>query len=255
MQKNLTHFSPARLAAVLAFGIGIGMAAPASVAADPVKRSVDLPPSADLVYTIKARQKGFTLGGQASAQWRLSNGKYSFHSDTKANIFGNLIDNRSEGAVDSYGLAPAKFVEKRVRHDAWTTTFNRASKEISFSESDVTYPLKGGEQDRSSVLFQLAGMARAAPDKFVAGSEWTFFVAGRRDADTWTFRVIKPETVQTGIGAVDAIHLIRLPPPDSKDQTLDIWLAPSKEWYPVRIRFTDSDDEFVDQTLQMVTRK
>jgi outer membrane lipoprotein-sorting protein len=80
-------------------------------------------------------------------------------------------------------------------------------------------------------------------------------VAGRRDADVWTFRVIKPETVQTGIGTVDAIHLIRLAPPDSKEQTLDIWLAPSKEWYPVRIRFTDNDDEFVDQTLQNITRK
>ena len=105
------------------------------------------------------------------------------------------------------------------------------------------------------MVFQLAGVARAAPDKFVAGSEWAFFVAGRRDADVWTFRVIKPETVQTGFGTVDAIHLIRLPPPDSKDQALDVWLAPAKEWFPVRIKFTDSDDEFVDQILQSVTRK
>jgi hypothetical protein len=255
--SSVTNFSPARLTAALAFslGIGLGMAAPASFAADPVKRAVDLPPSADLVYTIKARQKGFTLAGEATAQWRLGGGKYSFHSETRANLFGTLIDDRSEGAVDSFGLAPAKFVEKRVRKDPWTTTFNRGTREISFSESDVTYPIKGGEQDRSSVLFQLAGVARAAPDKFVAGAEWTFFVAGRRDADSWTFRVIKPETVPTGIGAVDTIHLIRLPPPDSKDQALDIWLAPSKEWYPVRIRFTDNEDEFVDQTLQMVTRK
>jgi len=244
-----------RTALLLAFSLGLAMAAPAVSAADIVKRAVDLPPSADLSYAIKARQKGFTLGGDATVNWRLGNGKYSFHSDTKAAIFGSLIDNRSEGTVDSFGLAPAKFVEKRVRHDPWTTTFDHAKKLISFTESDVTYPIKGGEQDRSSVLFQLAGVARAAPDKFTAGTEWTFFVAGRRDADVWTFRVIKPETVQTGIGTVDAIHLIRLAPPDSKEQTLDIWLAPSKEWYPVRIRFTDNDDEFVDQTLQNITRK
>ena len=43
-----------------------------------------------------------------------------------------------------------------------------------------------------------------------------------------------------------------LPPPDSKEQALDIWLAPSKEWYPVRLRFTDNEDEFVDQTLQNI---
>ena len=252
---SLNKMHPVRAAALLAVAVSVCVAAPAGFAADAIKRAVDLPPSADLNYTIKARQKGFSLGGDATVNWRVGGGKYSFRSDTKAALFGSLIDNRSEGGVDSFGLAPFKFSEKRIRHDPWTTTFDRSKKLISFTESELTYPIKGGEQDRNSVLFQLAGVARAAPDKFVAGSEWTFFVAGRRDADVWTFRVIKPETVQTGIGAVDAVHLIRLPPPDSKEQTLDIWLAPSKEWYPVRLKFTDNDDEFVDQTLQMVTRK
>jgi hypothetical protein len=82
-----------------------------------------------------------------------------------------------------------------------------------------------------------------------------FFVAGRRDAEQWTFKVIRRETVRTGLGQVDAVHLVRLPPPDSKDQTLDIWLSPSHEWYPVRVRFTDSDDEFVDQTVEKITKK
>ena len=229
--------------------------APDLASAAGIKRAVDLPPSADLAYTIKARQKGFQLAGDATVNWRLGGGKYSVHSDTRAALFGSLIDDRSEGAVDSFGLAPVQFTEKRVRHDPWSANFDRSKNLISFTESKVTYPIKGGEQDRTSVLFQLAGVARAAPDKFTPGSEWTFFVAGRRDADAWTFKVVKPETVQTGFGSVDALHLIRLAPPDSKEQSLDIWLAPSKEWYPVRIKFSDNDDEFVDQTLQTVTRK
>jgi hypothetical protein len=44
-------------------------------------------------------------------------------------------------------------------------------------------------------------------------------------------------------------------PPDSKGQHLDIWLAPSMEWYPVRLRYTDSDTEFIEQTLQKITKK
>lgn len=248
-----------RFATVSALGaaacLALGLAAGAAQAMGQDDRKVDLPPSADLIYAIKARQKGFTLGGEATVKWRVGNNKYSFYSDTRAAVFGSLIEDRSEGSIDGNGLAPVQFTEKRVRHDPYTTTFDRSKGLISFTESSVTYPIKGGEQDRSSVLFQLAGMARAAPEKFVAGAEWTFFVAGRRDADRWTFRVIKPETVQTGIGKVDTIHLIRLPPGDSKEQTLDIWLAPSKEWYPVRLKFTDNDSEFVDQTLQNVTRK
>jgi hypothetical protein len=176
-------FTGAVLASLLAASTaGAGDAPPA-----PVKRALDLPPSADLVYNIQARQKGFTLGGDAIVNWRAGNGRYSFHSDTRAQFLGSMIDDRSEGAIDAYGLAPALFTEKRVRHDPWTTTFERSKNIISFTESNVTYPIKGGEQDRSSVLFQLAGMARAAPDKVVAGAEWKFFVAGRRDAESGRF--------------------------------------------------------------------
>ncbi len=220
-----------------------------------VKRPVDIPPSADLSYSIKARQKGFSISGDAMLSWRASAGKYSLRADTRAMFVGNILENRSEGLIDAFGVAPTQFYEKRIRRDPYTTTFDRAGKTISFTESKEVYPLKGGEQDRSSVSWQLAAVARAAPDKFVPGSEWTFFVAGRRDAEQWTFKVVRHDSVRTGLGAVDAVHLVRLPPPDSKDQKLDIWLAPAYEWYPVRVRFTDSDDEFVEQTLEKIVKK
>jgi hypothetical protein len=220
-----------------------------------VKRPVDVPPSADLSYSIKARQKGFSLTGDASINWRVAGAKYTLRADTRAALFGSILENRSEGAIDGFGIAPAKFVEKRIRRDTSTTTFDRASKSISFTEGKETYPLIGGEQDRSSITWQLAATARAAPEKFTPGSQWIFFVAGRRDAEPWTFKVVGKETVRTGVGAVDTLHLVKLPPPDSKEQTLDIWLAPAHEWYPARLRFTDGDDEFVDQTLEKITRK
>jgi hypothetical protein len=220
-----------------------------------IKRAVDIPPSADLSYSIKARQKGFSISGDAVLSWRVGGGKYTLRADTRAMFVGNILENRSEGLIDGFGVAPNQFYEKRIRRDPYTTTFDRAAKAIRFTESKEVYPLRGGEQDRSSVSWQLAAVARAAPDKFTPGSEWTFFVAGRRDAEQWTFRVVKHDSVRTGLGQVDAVHLVRLPPPDSKDQKLDIWLAPAHEWYPVRVRFTDSDDEFVDQTLEKIVKK
>lgn len=220
-----------------------------------IKRPVDMPPSADLSYSIKARQKGFAINGDAQVSWRVAGNKYTLRSDTRAMVFGSLLENRSEGAIDGYGIAPTQFYEKRLRHDPWITTFERGGKGISFSEGTLVYPLKGGEQDRSSVSWQLAAVARAAPEKFTAGSEWTFFVAGRRDAEPWTFKVVKRESVPTGLGPIDAVHLVKLPPPDARGQTVDIWLAPSHEWYPVRVRFSDSDDESIDQTLEKIVKK
>jgi hypothetical protein len=241
--------------ALLATALATALAGAVAAEHVAIKRPVDLPPSADLSYTIQARQKGFSIGGEALVSWRVSGATYTLHADTRAKLFGSIVENRSEGVIDSFGIAPVQFYEKRIRKEPWTTTFDRAGKTISFTEDKQTYPIKGGEQDRSSVSWQLAAVARAAPEKFTPGSEWTFFVAGRRDAEPWTFKVVNRENIRTGLGAVEALHLIRLPPPDAKGQTLDIWLAPSREWYPVRLRFSDSNDEFIDQTLDKIVRK
>lgn len=241
----------------LACGVLLAATLGGAGAADHIafKRPVDVPPSVDLNYSIHARQKGFSLSGEALINWRVTGARYALHADTRAMLFGSILENRSEGLVDGFGVAPLKFSEKRIRHDLWTTTFDRAGNTISFTESKLVYPIKGGEQDRSSVSWQLVAVARAAPEKFVPGSEWIFFVAGRRDAEPWTFKVVKKENIRTGLGPVETVHLVKLPPPDSKDQTLDIWLAPSLGWLPARLRFTDNDDEFVDQTLQKISKK
>jgi hypothetical protein len=241
----------------LVAGLTLAVATSLAVAADhvAVKRAFNLPPSVDLSYQIKAKQKGFSISGDAVVSWRVLDAKYSLHTDSRAMILGSLLENRSEGTIDAFGIAPASFTEKRFRKDPTTTTFDRASRTLSFSESKVTYPLLGGEQDRTSVPWQLVAVARAAPDKLVPGSEWTFFVAGRRDADPWTFKVVKQEQLRTALGELATVHLVKLPPPDDKGQQIDIWLAPSMEWFPVRLRFDDGEGEFVDQTIDKITRK
>ena len=218
-------------------------------------RPFNLPPSADLHYTIKARQKGISLGGESHVAWRAGDGKYSLVSESRAAILGKILDSRSEGAIDRYGLAPAQFVEKRYRKDPTTASFDRAARTISFSTGEKTYPIAGGEQDRASAQWQLAALARAQPEKFVPGSEWRFFVAGRRDGDQWVFKVLKREKLGTGLGEIDVLHLSKAPPSDSKEQQVDIWLAPGHEWYPVQLRFSDEDGEFVEQTVSRIERK
>jgi len=220
-----------------------------------IKRPVDLPPAADLSYTITARQKGFTLNGEATVSWRTGEGKYSVTSETRASILGKILNNKSEGAIDSFGLAPAIFHEKRFRKDPSTATFDRAARILSFEGDKQTYPLLGGEQDRASAQWQLAAVARGAPEKFTPGSEWKFFVAGRRDADAWVFKVVRREKLATGLGMIDTVHLVKAPPSDAKGQHLDLWLAPGHEWYPVKLRFSEGDGEYVEQVIRTIVRK
>jgi hypothetical protein len=220
-----------------------------------VKRPFDPAPPVDLSYELTARQRGFSLSGEANITWRVGDGKYMVNAESRVSLLGKLTENRSQGTIDSFGLAPGEFYEKRFRKDPSTSTFNRDTRTLSFSEGKETYQLKGGEQDRASVTWQLVAIARASGDRLKPGTALPFFVAGRRDADPWTFRVVRREKVHTGIGELEAVHMARDPLPGNKDQALDIWLAPSQEWYPVKLRFTDNDKDFVEQTLSRLTRK
>jgi hypothetical protein len=220
-----------------------------------VKRPVDLPPSAELTYGLTARQSGFSLNGKAVITWRVGDGKYFVNAESRVSLLGKITENRSQGEIDSFGLAPAEFYEKRFRKEPTTSTFDRAGKTLGFSDGKQTYPLKGGEQDRASVTWQLIAQARAAGDSFKAGTTWPYFVAGRHDADPWTFRVLKREKISTPMGEFDTVHVMREQNAAIKGQTLDLWLAPSLEWYPVKLRFSDDDKDFVEQTLEKVVKK
>lgn len=220
-----------------------------------VKRKTSPPPSAELNYSIEAKQSGLSLKGEALVKWNNNGNSYSVVAETRAMLLGKILDSSSEGGIDSFGLAPNSFVEKRLRREASTTTFNRDAKTIGFSQSEQNYPLLGGEQDRTSITWQLIAVARANAAQFKNGSEWQFFVAGPRDAEQWTFKVVNREKIKTKMGELNTVHIFRAPPPDDQGQKLDIWLAPAQDWYPVRLRFTDPDGDFIEQTLDAVTKK
>ena len=64
-----------------------------------IKRPFDLPPSADLSYSIKASQRGIALSGDAVINWRSSEHAYSIVAETRTPLFGKILDNKSAGAV------------------------------------------------------------------------------------------------------------------------------------------------------------
>jgi hypothetical protein len=218
------------------------------------KRKFNLPPSADLSYAISAQQSGLQLSGNALMKWNASDSKFTIDTETRAILVGKILDAKSEGDIDDFGLAPIRFTEKRFRKDATTTSFNHDSKLISFSTNADTYPIKGGEQDRNSAIWQLIAVARGAHGKFREDTEWAFFVAGQHDAEVWSFKVDKQENIRTRMGNMSAVHVVKVPAADSKGQQVDIWLAPSLEWYPVRLRFTEPNGDYVEQVLESVAK-
>lgn len=246
MRSNL--LKGAVLALVLASHAGAHAAAP--------KRAFEPPPSADLAYELNAQHRGFGLKGEALIAWRGGDGKYEVNVEASTPLLGKLTEYRSQGTVDGFGLAPAEFYEKRYRKDATTTVFKRDANTITFTDGKEPVALKGGEQDRASVTWQLASVARAAGEaRFKPGSEWSFVVAGRRDVAPWTFKVVKKEKIQTAMGELDTLMVTREPRGEGRSEGVDIWLAPGQEWYPVKLRFRDDERETIEQTVTKITRK
>ncbi|MFC5472393.1 DUF3108 domain-containing protein [Paraherbaspirillum soli] len=213
-----------------------------------IRYRIKPPPSAELSYAVEALQKGLTYHGSGKITWQTDGGSYVINGEAGA-LFITALDFKSEGEIDSFGVAPVIYTEKRFRKAATNTHFHRERNIISFSASTNSYPRTGGEQDRASIVWQLASIGRGDSEKFTAGAVIDVFVAGTRDAETWRIQVIGQEQITVGTGTIETWHVIRVPQPGSYEQRLDIWLAPDEQWYPIKLRFTETNGDFLDMSL------
>ena len=213
------------------------------------------PPSSQLQYRLIADIKGLSVEGNGQIDWQVDAKQYRLSFDTSTHLFGQLLLEKSEGAIDRSGLVPANFFLKRIRKEPVTVVFDRRAGQINFAGDAPAHKIQGGEQDRLSVIWQLLSMARARPNSFIPGSAWKFFVAGHRSGESWTFQVKDKQRLQTHIGEVDTLHVTYVPNDVKNGRQVDIWLAPSQEWFPVRLRFTEPSGDSIEQTIEKIIKK
>ncbi len=218
------------------------------------KAATNPPPPVQLIYKASADVRGMQLDGQSRIEWRHDNRRYQLTLETRTALTGVLLREKSEGGFDRHGLAPELYSAKRFLKSTMVTRFDRSAGTIDFAGDGTLHPLEGGEQDRVSVLWQLVSMIRAQPAAFTAGSRWKFFVAGQRDGDPWTFEVKSTQRLRSSLGELEALHVAYLPEDPSNKTQVDVWFAPSQEWLPVRIRFSEPNGDFIEQSLERIVR-
>lgn len=209
---------------------------------------VSPPPPAELKYDAVALHRGQSVHGSGRLRWNPDGDRYSISGEASV-LFLTLLDFTSTGSIDASGIAPELYREKPFRKSETNTHFHRERDIISFSASTLSYPRQGGEQDRGSVIWQLAGIGRGDTGQIATDAEIALFVAGTRDGEPWKIRVVGQEEIETGLGKLLAWHLVRVPRQGSYDKKLDIWLAPQQQWYPVRLRYTDRNGDYLDLSL------
>lgn len=209
----------------------------------------DLPKSGRIAYrTSYTRLRG--IRALTFVDWNVDPARARYELWLRTVDPAGLLDLKSSGSLQLFGIAPEKYVERvEIANRELRAEFDWTARVVSFAGRGAGQPagFLEGIQDPLSLQFHLPLLAQAYPWRFSPGAEVTFQV-GRRGVENYTFRVDAYEAVRIGERDVQALKLDRPRSPTS-NRRVEIWMAPEYQWLPVRLRFTDTNDEVWDSVL------
>ena len=207
--------------------------------------AISIPGSVRLKYKLTGLSRNLNYAANGEMVWLREGNRYEASMVVSAFLLGSRTMT-SVGEVTADGLAPKRFGDKSRSELA--AHFDADKGKITFSANRPDAVWQRGAQDRLSVFFQLAGLLAGQPGGTPEGTKFPMYTVGPRDADTWAFTVESEETLTLPMGEVRALRLSRDPKREF-DQKVEAWFAPSLAYWPVRIKITQSNGDFVDQQL------
>ena len=204
------------------------------------------PRSALLRYDVKGQTRHIGYSAWADLNWQQNGEAYNARLEVGAFLLGSRVQT-SVGTLGLDGLMPTRFGDKSRSELA--AHFQREKNTITFSANSPDVPLLKGAQDRLSVVLQLGALLAADPSRFPPGTMLSFQTVSQREAEIWQFVVEKEELLRLPYGDIHAIKLQRNPRREF-DQRIELWLAPSLDFLPARLRITNANGDFVDQSLR-----
>ncbi len=207
---------------------------------EPTINADAVPASVKLVYKVDSNKFPYIL--RSELLWQRTENTYQARLSFSA--FAQSRVQTSRGQISNVGLAPERFSDKYRSEVA--AHFNHERGLVTFSANTPDAKLQPGAQDRLSVLVQLAALVASAPNRFPPNTTLTIQTIGPRDADLWLFTFAGQELLELPGGSVPGIKLERNPR-QLYDQKVELWLAPSLNYLPGRIRITEANGDYFDQ--------
>ena len=212
------------------------------------------PGSTRLSYGLTGNFRG-EIHGNAQVEWVRVGSRYQVHLDVIVGLpIAPLITRRmsSEGDITAEGLAPQRYDEdtKMMFRDRrrLTMRFEPGAVVMANGQRQETLP---GVQDTASQFVQLSYLFSVKPDLLVVGGAVEVPLALARKVDRWTYDVTAQEPLSTPFGAVDTFHLKpRRAAPTGNELTAEIWIAPSLQYLPARIRIRQDADTYIDLLIE-----
>lgn len=203
---------------------------------------------------VKATYNGFINGlpiGTLNEQFERDGSAYRIVSETRPVGLAALIQRQplyflSTGRIASAGLQPTLFEARRSSGDApqVSAEFDWPQKQLVLKHQSKTESLSlpPGTQDRLSVMYQFLFLTADRIRKL------DFAMTNGRKLDHYQYRVSGEVEVETGLGRLKTLHLVKQREPG--DTVNEVWLSPQHQHFPVKLLIVERDGMRVEQVIQ-----
>ncbi|HEV7394552.1 MAG TPA: DUF3108 domain-containing protein [Burkholderiales bacterium] len=204
--------------------------------------------------TVKANYNAFMNGlsiGTINEQFEADAGRYRIVSDTKPLGLAALIQRQplrfsSVGRVAREGLLPKQFEARRTPTDEpeVTAEFNWEQAQLMLKHDGKTESLSlpAATQDRLSVMYQFMYLP------LEKSRELHVPMTNGRKLDSYRYRITRDVEVETGIGRLKTVHLVKIRDPG--DPANEVWLSPQHHYFPVKMTIVERDGVRFEQIIQ-----
>ena len=205
-------------------------ASPSSMEAEEAPPPLNpLPPRLDLRFQVRY---GLARGEQTLV-WVNEGERYTLTSVAAATgltgvFYSGRFVQTSRGRITPRGLAPEEFWDQRGDKLS-SARFDSANNQITLTPAKGAprhFDYRGEVQDVLSLFFHLA-LTAPPPDGVL-----TYTVFNGKKLRNYAYDVRGEETLETGLGALRTLHLVRRADVDGR---FEIWLAIDRHYLPVRI--------------------
>ena len=208
--------------------------------------------AATLPSEISAQYDVMALGmkvGRVTETFARKDGRYTIESVTRSEgalklMFDDQVRMESRGRVVAAGLRPDQFEQHRAkdgRRDIEATfdwTRGVLVSKVGGETHEVALPAQ--TQDRLSLMYQFMHLT---PEQ---GSLAVTMSNGRK-VETYAYRFVERVRIATPAGDFDTLHYARVT--TGNESRADVWLAPDRFNFPVRIVFDNAKGLRLEQTL------
>jgi len=217
-------------------------AQPVAPPPEPTPQPATLPGSLRLKYGIQGEVKGMAYQASGELLWAHDGQNYEARLEVGAFLLGSRVQH-SRGRITPAGLQPLRFSDRSRRERVTELDHSQALARFSAGAPDTA--LQPDAQDQLSVFVQLASLLASRPQTEPPRGERVLQVVGPHSADIWRFALGDEETLSLAGGEVRARKLSRIIQ-GTDELRVDVWLAPTLNWLPARIRLTQASGDYID---------